>query len=293
MSGDAAPVIDVAALRADITAAGETIAAIHRACTQTGFFVVTGHGLDDALAAMFDAATTFFDQPDEVKASVAMVDGEGFVPVGTAPLDPRMGPEAKERLDLGLQPTDRWPALPGFADTARRFQREALALAADLLAGLAVALELDPSFFAARMRAPQCVLRLMHYLPAPVGQPTAGPHTDYGAITLLATDGVAGLEVRLADGSWAPVSAPPGSLVINLGDMLARWTNGRYASTVHRVVGQPQHRWSIPFFVNPDPDTVVECLPSCVDADHPCRYAPITAGAFLAGRIDGSILVGS
>ena len=133
----------------------------------------------------------------------------------------------------------------------------------------------------------------MHYLPAPRDQPTAGPHTDYGAITLLATDGVPGLEVRLADGSWEPVVAPPGSFIVNLGDMLARWTNGRYASTVHRVVGQPRHRWSIPFFVNPDPDTVVECLPSCVDAGHPCRYAPITAGAFLRGRIDGSILVGS
>ena len=119
MNGEAAPVIDVATLRADVTEADETIDAIHRACTDTGFFVVTGHGLGRPLTAMFTVAAAFFDQPDEVKSRVAMVDGEGFVPVGTAPLDPRMGPEAKERLDLGLRPSDRWPALTGFADTAR------------------------------------------------------------------------------------------------------------------------------------------------------------------------------
>jgi isopenicillin N synthase-like dioxygenase len=224
---------------------------------------------------------------------VAFVGSEGFVPVGAAPLDAAMGPETKERLDLGLTAATRWPSLPGFREAAECYRAAALGLAADLLRAMAVALDLEDGYFAERMLAPQCVLRLLHYLPVADDALTAGPHTDYGAITLLATDGVPGLEVGLPDGTWAPVVAPPGSFVVNLGDMLARWTNERYASTRHRVVGQPAERWSVPFFVNPDPRTVVACLPTCVDADHPCRYEPITAGQFLAGRIDGSIRIAS
>jgi isopenicillin N synthase-like dioxygenase len=120
-----------------------------------------------------------------------------------------------------------------------------------------------------------------------------GAHTDYGAITLLATDGVPGLETRTGNEDWIAVIAPEGSLVVNLGDMLARWTNGRYASTPHRAVGGNRaERYSIPLFVNPDPDTIVECIPSCVTAQRPCRYEPITATEFLSGRIDGSIATG-
>ena len=121
--------------------------------------------------------------------------------------------------------------------------------------------------------------------PAPrSGDAVTGQHTDYGAITLLATDGVPGLEVRPRGGTgWLAVEAPPGSLVVNLGDMLARWTNDRYVSTPHRVVATGAgERISIPFFVNPDPETEVACLPSCVDAAHPCRYEPITAGRLPA-----------
>jgi len=119
---------------------------------------------------------------------------------------------------------------------------------------------------------------------------TTGGHTDYGAITLLATDGRPGLEVRRRHGSWLPVEAPAGSLVVNLGDLLARWTNDRYVSTPHRVVSAGgAERMSIPFFVNPDPATPVTCIPSCVTRRRPCRYAPITAGEFVQARIDGRI----
>ena len=112
------------------------------------------------------------------------------------------------------------------------------------------------------------------------------PHTDYGAVTLLATDGVPGLEVLL-DSRWVPVAAPPGGIIVQLGDMLARWTNDRYRSTPHRVVGSSgTDRFSIPFFVNPDPSTVVSTIESCVTAERPERYEPVTAGEFLVSRID-------
>jgi isopenicillin N synthase-like dioxygenase len=291
------PIIDVAALRNDPegSIAGECITAIDAACVESGFFVITGHGVDEPLQAVFAAAHAFFAEPLDVKMHVAMVGNDGFVPIGTAPLDPAMGPETKERLDLGLGASTRWPTLQGFRDAVLDYQRAALALADDLLRALAVALDIGSSFFAHRMQSPQCFLRMMHYPPVPLGTAStplaAGPHTDYGAITLLATDGVPGLEVRPIGGDWTPVVAPPGSFIINLGDMLARWTNQRYVSTVHRVVAQPaQHRYSVPFFINPDPDTEVACLPSCVSTERPCRYEPISAGRFLQARIDGTIL---
>lgn len=290
----AAPVVDAAALREDLAAGASDgiVATLDSACRDTGFFVVTGHGLDEHRAAVFGAARSFFALPPDAKAAVAMIGNDGYVPSGA----PRTGP--KEMYDIGrrggIVGDGRWPALAGFAETIVRYQEAALALAADLLRGLARALDVGDDFFAARMQDPQCFLRLLHAAPRPGAiEPTTGAHTDYGAITLLATDGRPGLEVRPRGRDWQPIVAPEDAIVVNLGDMLARWTNGRYASTPHRVVPvADDDRYSIPFFVNPDPDTVVACLPSCVDDDHPCGYEPITAADFLQGRIDGTIATG-
>lgn len=264
----------------DVGATGD----IATACAETGFFVVADHGLD--LDPVFDAARRFFALPVEVKERSAMVDDNGYAGIGSA----RAG--SKEMMDIGLTGFDRWPELAGFREAVEAYSAAALELAGVLLADIAAGLDLDREFFADRMRHPQCFLRMLRYPPgAAIGDAVTGQHTDYGAITLLATDGVPGLEVRpRGRDEWLAVDAPPGSLVVNLGDMLARWTNDRYVSTPHRVVATGAgERLSIPFFVNPDPETVVACIPSCVDADHPCRYEPITAAEFLRGRIDGTI----
>lgn len=289
------PLIDIAALRHDPSSGGATraVAAMDAACIETGFFVVTGHGLDDEMTSVFDAARSFFGLDQDAKDRSGMVGIDGYLPLGA----PRSG--GKEMFDVGLGGFDRWPDLGGFRDTITRYQLRALGVAADLLGGLAVALAVEPTFFADRMREPQCALRLIRYPARDVTTdasnptPTTGAHTDYGAITLLATDGRPGLEVRPIDGDWTAIEAPAGSLVVNLGDMLARWTNERYVSTPHRVVPtSAEPRYSVPYFVNPDADTRVTCIPSCVDGEHPCRYEPITAGAFLQGRIDGTIPTG-
>jgi isopenicillin N synthase-like dioxygenase len=259
---------------------------IATACAETGFFVVAEHGLE--LDPVFDVARRFFALPLEEKERSAMVDVNGYAGVGSA----RAG--SKEMMDIGLTGFDRWPDDAGFRAAVEAYSAAALDLAGVLLAEIAVGLDLDPRFFADRMQHPECFLRMLRYPPgAAAGEAVTGQHTDYGAITLLATDGVPGLEVRpRGRDEWLAVEAPPGSLVVNLGDMLARWTNDRYVSTPHRVVATGAgERLSIPFFVNPDPETEVACIPSCVDADHPCRYEPITAAEFLRGRIDGTILL--
>ena len=288
---------------------------------------MTGHGIRGELAAAFAAARAFFELPQNRKNRVPRVNRYGYVPHRHHPRaadDARSRQRSSltaEYLDMGLADEVDLGAVEtlgcdGFASAVRAYQDSALGAATAVLEALAAALDV-PGFFAARMTEPQCRLRFLRYPHRAThtgsratdahqrasdarqgeGPQGAGPgggaapvlssaHTDYGAVTLLATDGEPGLEVLL-DGVWRPVVAPACSLVVQLGDMLARWTNDRYRSTPHRVVGTARRdRYSIPFFVNPDPATVVAGIPSCVTEDRPCRYEPVTAGEFLTSRID-------
>ncbi len=298
--GVAPPIIDIAELRAAPTPPDELVAAIDVACTTIGFFVVTGHGVESQVDEVFDATRALFALPEASKEAFSMVARQGFVPAHHLRLDDTIRSAPAEYYDIGMRGEGRWPSnadLPGFRDVVVRYQQAVLAVAADVLRALAIALDLQPSFFSDRMHDPQCFLRMFHYEPdssAPDEQAAVltDPHTDYGLITLLATDGVPGLEVRPLGGEWTTVAAPARSLIVNLGDMLARWTNDEYVSTPHRVTAPPsRHRYSVPFFVNPDPATTVSCLPACVTPERPCRYEPVTASDFLAQRIaDGGYM---
>lgn len=298
------PTVDISAVPdhgSSATGDRRVAAAVEAACTGAGLFVLAGHGIDEEIEAAFDASRSFFALPPEVKDRVPRIDRYGYVPDRIEARDPSstayMGRSslAAEYLDMGLAGEVDLDAIEslgcnGFAAAVRAYQAAALAAAHGVLEALAATLGV-PGFFAARMSEPQCRLRFLHYPPterladgsAPV---FSTPHTDYGAITLLAVDGLSGLEV-LHDGAWTPVAAPGGSVIVQLGDMLARWTNDRYRSTPHRVVGSSgTDRYSIPFFVNPDPHTVVSTIPSCVTAERPERYESVTAGEFLISRID-------
>ena len=295
--------IDVSALSGDGSGGHRSAvtAEIESACTTDGLFLAAGHGTDRQLDAAFGAARAFFSLPPEVKDRVPRINRYGYVPDRIEARDPSsaayMGRSslAAEYLDMGLADEVDLNAIEalgcgGFVSAVRTYQAAALAAAHGVLEALAATLAV-PGFFASRMSEPQCRLRFLHY-PA-TGRLDDGsapvfstPHTDYGAITLLAVDGLSGLEV-LRSGVWTPVAAPAGSLIVQLGDMLARWTNDRYQSTPHRVVGSSgTDRYSIPFFVNPDPLTVVTTIPSCITAERPERYEPVTAGEFLVSRID-------
>ena len=294
MTGDpvSLPIVDLGAPR------GATAVDVDRACRSAGFFAVVGHGIDEPLADVFEAARAFFGQHQADKERIGRGVSFGFVPHRDLALDPARKTGLTEYLDLPVG-SDADGLLAGLDHGVRsalsRYGMAVGGVAGTVLEAIAVALDLEPSFFADRMSAPPSKLRLLHYLPTPPGDDGAQPiatdaHTDYGVITLLATDGVPGLELRPLGGAWQPVVAPSGSLIVNLGDLLAVWTNLHYASTQHRVISSPSaDRYSIPYFVNVDDHTVVDVLPSCTGPADPRRLDPITAGDYLAGRIAKTI----
>ncbi|MEM8902509.1 MAG: 2-oxoglutarate and iron-dependent oxygenase domain-containing protein [Actinomycetota bacterium] len=303
------PGVDLSPVRTGEGDLQQLVGDIDAACRDTGFFAVVGHGIPlAARAAAFNAAREFFDLPLEAKEEIAIGRSSahrGYVALEAETLQPDLGADAKEAIDIGLElPPDhdalqdgqgvhgpnQWPELEGFREAVLAYYALALDAAMVTLRAIALALELRPGFFDRRMRLPMCNLRMLHYPPVPTPNDDrlgCGAHSDYGTITLLATDDEPGLELRRRDGTWTSVAAPPDALVVNLGDLLARWTNGRYVSTVHRVISPTErHRYSIPFFVNPDAETVVSPVRSCVDADHPDLDEPITARDYLLSRFD-------
>jgi isopenicillin N synthase-like dioxygenase len=166
-------------------------------------------------------------------------------------------------------------------------------MGARLHRAIAVDLGLDPAFFDEKIDRPMSTLRLLHYPPQPPktddGQMGAGAHTDYGNLTLLMTDAVGGLEVKTRDGRWLPAPVIPGAFVVNIGDCLMRWTNDVYVSDPHRVVSPAgQERYSVAFFLDPNPEAVVEAIPSCVTAGEAPKYPAVTAAGHLREKLDAT-----
>lgn len=262
-----------------------------------GFVAVTGHGVPaDVVAAAFDASRRFFALPEPAKCRWHIDRWplhRGFDPVGWQALDPDRPADLKESFYLGVEALgpNQWPdeaLVPGFRAALDAYAAALRTLAARMMGLFEQALSLPPRHFDAYTRRPNCVTRLLHYPPAPAvvlpGQLGCGAHTDWGALTLLAQDDAGGLQVQRADGRWLDVEPVPGAFVVNIGDMTRRWTNDRWRSTMHRVVPRRVgiERWSIAYFFDLDADALVAPLPTCVDAAHPPRYAPITAGEHLA-----------
>ncbi|WP_420624686.1 isopenicillin N synthase family dioxygenase [Candidatus Poriferisodalis sp.] len=296
------PVIDISG-DTSLAAASEQIDA---ACSGIGFLAMTGHGVERALLdGVLMAARQFFTQPLASKCALAIeLSGHhrGYAGVEGELLEPGLRADFKETLDFGperslddpdcspLEGPNQWPDLPGFRMTVEAYQEAVLDAAKRLLRLIAEALDQPPSFFDQRLVRPLVGTRLIRY-PA-VGEPLldqlgCGAHSDYGCVTLLHTDGTPGLQLADVDGQWHDVVAPAGSFIVNLGDMLARWTNDRYRATVHRVQSpRAADRYSVPTFVNPSFDTVVECLPSCLGEGEQPKYPPATSGVYLQSRFD-------
>ena len=308
---DAIPVIDLKPLLEDSEEGRQKVAnAIGEACRGIGFFYVENHGIPSELRDdVFNMAARFFDSPEELKKSAlysADSGNRGYIPMKGESLDPTKAPDLKEAFNIGLElePDDpemlngtksralnRWPDMPGFRETMLDYYDAVWDLGRKLHSAFATDIGIETDFFDDKMDRPMATLRLLHYPARPEaledGQLGAGEHTDYGCVTLLATDEVGGLEVRKRNGEW--VSAPfiPNSYVCNIGDCLMRWTNDIYVSTPHRVVSPPgRERFSVAFFLDPNPEAIVECLPGCASEDNPTKYPPIRGDDYLESKLN-------
>ena len=305
------PIINVSGLRSAERAPRLAVAAaLGRACRDVGFFYVTGHGIEPAvLQGIFGAARLLFALPHTAKAALSITDNRGYVGLGAERLDERAAADQKEAFNIGLElpPDDpellagkpfraanRWPALPGWRERVLRYFDRCMALQASIHRGLALDLGAAEDFFADKMDRPAAILRLLHYPAGADGAEAdganlgAGQHTDYGNLTILATDGVAGLQVQARDGAWLDAPHVPGAFVCNIGDCLMRWTNDVYVSTPHRVRRPARERLSVAFFADANPDALVAALPSCVAPGAGPRYAPVTVAAYLQSRLDAT-----
>ncbi|MDK3019720.1 isopenicillin N synthase family dioxygenase [Pseudodonghicola flavimaris] len=257
------------------------MARLARAVTEVGFLTVSNTALDaERVAGTIAAYRAFFRLPDARKAAVDMArtgSNRGWGRPGSEQVDPQANPDFKQVFDCGYElPADHplqarglsvyapnlWPEdLPDFGDTIRAYYCDALAVAMDLLRAISLALGEAETAFDAAFDPPMALLRGNYYPPRPdwAGEKDFGiaAHTDYGCLTLLAADGTPGLEVRMPDGEWAPVTAGPGRFVINFGEMLELWSGGRIKATEHRVIGGPEERISVPLFFNPAHDANV------------------------------------
>ena len=320
------PAIDIAPFLSGDPAGKDAVArAFARACEETGFIVIRGHGIpDEVFQRTFERGFAFFDQPDEVKARwhpTGEAKQRGYHGMATRALSATLGKDAPKDLreSVFLGPLDDHraayahlpeaatayapnliPDQPPGTDAAltgiyRAFER----LSADLLRIFAVALKMPEDHFAPLIDKHFSILSLHHYPaltePPLPGQLRTGAHTDYGALTILAmTEARGGLEAQMADGRWLPVQAGPGELVINLGDMMQRWTNERWVSTMHRVVTPEDlndamsRRISVGYFMHPNYDAKIECFPTCLAEGETPKHPPITAGGHIRAKIEAS-----
>jgi isopenicillin N synthase-like dioxygenase len=306
------PVIDFAAVRAhDASGTQRAAQAIRDACLIDGFFYIANHGVPEAvIEAVHAEGQRFFRQPPEVKRQAAVnARHRGFNALGDAHMYEARKPDHKEFFTIGLDlleddpdvlageklrgPNNWPPDMPAFRAALVAYYAAMLACGADLMRAVAVSLELDVEFFVSRYRKPLQRTQIVYYPPQPadLGEDQFGvaPHSDFGCITLLWQDTNGGLEVlERSTQRWIPAPPIPGTLVINVADLLARWTNDRYASTPHRVINRSgRERLSIATFHDPDYKAVVDPRDlGTPEAD--CRYDPILAGEHIVGRIERS-----
>lgn len=307
----------------DAAARARVAEGIDAACRSTGFLAVTGHGMPPELVErMFAVTTAFFDRPLAEKLRYRLEDksaNRGYFAEGTEALSYSLGraspPDLFEAFNVGwdiagedvddyVAPVrslffapNPWPDVPAsFRATWLEYWAAMDALGRTLMSACAVALGLADDHFEPVLDRSISVMRAVNYQrrgPAPPldGQMRMGAHSDYGSLTILAADRVPGLQILTA-GGWVDAMPPEGGFLVNVGDLLAEWTNDRWRSTVHRVVPPadeegPARRRSVAWFQQPNHDALIEVLPTCTSADDPPRYPAVRAGDHLMAKLMG------
>lgn len=312
------PLVDIAGARR-----GESDVALHRtiddALESSGFLLITGHGIDPAVPPRLRAlARQFFEQPVSVK-STSIVDrpARGWVPPATMANAKSYGvvtapdlhesimfgrERAPEHDPFGVFPLNCWPDAPvGLRDAVESYLDTMYSVAETMMTLLAQALGLAPTYFDPYLVDAVGSLGLHRYPPYTATGPASdeqyriGPHTDFGALTLLdRQQAVSGLQIQTQSGEWLDAPYVPGALTVNIGDLMARWTGDRWRSTRHRIPAPSaavpdEEIYSLVFFYDVDPATVVETLPGI--AAGPRHYEPVLAGEYIEAKL-ASIPVG-
>jgi isopenicillin N synthase-like dioxygenase len=313
-SAIAIPIIDfsafcVAPTESDPMAQAQTAELLFQACHEVGFVYLKQHGVPAALLAQtFAQSQRFFALSLAQKQALAWPEGysnRGYVSSERERLDPAQPGDLKESFNVGAEPVTRQttpsfnPALSqncwlpnddDFKATLLAFFDACTDAANRVFRAFELALHLPPNFIVSKHMDREHMLRLLHYpsitQATQPGQIRAGAHADYGSITLLFQDQVGGLEILTADGQWHAAPSIPDTILVNTGELMARWSNDVFRSTVHRV-GLPtgatvgRSRYSIAFFCNPNPDVEIACLEGCQSPANPPKYPPVLAGQHL------------
>ena len=310
----ALPIIDFGDFSKSLECRQKIATHIDAACRADGFFFIENHGVDHAVIdAAFAESKKFFNLPTAEKSKIAIENSpchRGWFGRGGEVLDAVLQPQGdmKEGLKIGrdLPPSHRrvreqlplhgpnqWPKNnPQFKSAMQECYAAFEKLAHELMQVFALALGLPQEHFESVLTLPMATLAPLRYPPLPKITDTslsAGAHTDFGCLTLLAQRDVAGLEIAAPNGDWQKIPADTERLVVNIGDMLARWTNDRYRSTRHRVVNRTKKtRHSLAYFFDPDPHADLTPLPGCITPDASPHYPPATCLSHLLEKIDAS-----
>lgn len=301
------PIIDLSLLGGTNQQRQVLALSLAEACLHTGFFYIREHGIaTELIDRVFRESHALFNLPENQKQAIHKAHSganRGYEPMKGQTLEPGTPPDLKEGFYIGEeldhadsrvqagrfnQGANQWPeTLPGFRDTMTEYFNAMNALSARIMEALALSLDLAPDFFESFCDQPLSTLRLLHYPPQPAkpapGEKGCGAHTDFGGVTVLLLDNNPGLQVwDTRNEQWIEADPIPGTFVVNLGDMIARWTNDRYRSTLHRVINTSgKERFSVPFFFSGNPDHTVACLPTCLSEGEQPHYPPTTVEAHL------------
>lgn len=274
-----------------------------------GFVAIKNHGLsDDLTKKLYQAVQDFFSLPDEIKLKYEkknLAGQRGYISKGREKAKGRNTGDLKEFYHVGQPsanklpeyPENIWPdEIPEFKEYTIEAYKTLEKAGMQMLRAIALHLGLEENFFDDKVRQGNSILRQIHYFPIedpdsiPADAVRAAEHGDINLITLLMGASADGLQVLRRDGQWIPITALPEQIVVNVGDMLSRFTNNKLKSTIHRVVNPPRDkmgtsRFSIPFFMHPISSMDLSCLSTCIDEENPKQYEDVTAGEFLDERL--------
>ena len=309
------PVIDFEPfIKGDAAARQTVVQQIYQACHEVGFMYLKNPGIpQDLIEELFTRAKQFFQLPHNVKHQLAWSDefsNRGYVGVERERLDPAKPGDLKEAFNVGKEMSpdqinqhhrsslvlNQWPPDQEFRTCVLTFYDACTEVVDKILQAFALTLQLPEDFFAVRHDQRNHTLRLLHYPPLQqlpkLGQVRAGEHSDYGSITLLFQDEVGGLEVQTTAGEWITSPSISGTVLVNTGDLMQRWTNHVFCSTKHRVViptddRVKQSRYSVAFFCHPNDDAEIACIDSCQRERSPI-FAPISASEYLLNRLQAT-----